>query len=226
MKIPLFDVDGTLTFHGNRIQNRALKYAFKKLYNLDASMDEISPHGMIESQIINEILVLHDFKEKEIVEDLEKIYEKMREYINEVKDAKYHAKEGAIEVLEALKQKGVLIGALTGNMDTVAEAKMSSAGVWDYIDFGAYGNEGEKRTDLVYLAKVRAEHKLGRTIGDKELVIIGDTPRDVICAKDTGIESIAVTNGMATREAIEKEKPDLIIASLENKDAILSFLEI
>ncbi len=225
MKIPLFDVDGTLTMKGNRIQDRALRYAFHKLYSLDASMDEITSHGLIEAQIVTEILKLHGFKKEDVKKDLEKIYDTMREYILSQKDTLYRPKPGAIELLETLQQKGFTIGVLTGNMDTVAEAKLGTAGLWKYVDFGAYGNEGEVRTDLVSIAKNRAEQILKRKIEDKEVVIIGDTQRDILCAQQTGIACIAVASGMVSKQDLEKAGPDMLVESLEEKDAILSFLE-
>lgn len=225
MKIPLFDVDGTLTMKGNRIQNRALGYAFQSLYGLDASMDEIIPHGMIESQIIIAILTLHGMKEEEIIKDLEKIYGLMREYISMQTDTKYSPKNGAKEILTLLQQKGFLIGVLTGNMDTVAQAKLAAAGLWKYIDFGAYGNEAMKRVDLVFLAKERAEEIVHKKIDVKDFVIIGDTPKDIQCAKDAGIDSIAVSAGMHPYEEMEKTGANVVVHSLEEQEPILQFLQ-
>jgi phosphoglycolate phosphatase len=55
---------------------------------------------------------------------------------------------------------------------------------------GAFGCEAEQRADLVHLARRRA--------GDpplSELVLLGDTPRDIEGAHEAGIRAIAVATG-------------------------------
>ena len=66
MKIPLFDIDGTLFKTANPVHKNAFAYAFNKVYGVDAKQTEIRPEGMVDNQIIIEVLKLHGLSETEI----------------------------------------------------------------------------------------------------------------------------------------------------------------
>jgi phosphoglycolate phosphatase-like HAD superfamily hydrolase len=55
---------------------------------------------------------------------------------------------------------------------------------------GAFGCEAEERADLVALARRRAGNP-----PLAEIVLVGDTPRDVAGAREAGIRAIAVATG-------------------------------
>ena len=81
---------------------------------------------------------------------------------------------------------------LTGNPEPVARTRMRRLGLDRFFapGTGAFGCEAERRSDLVRLARRRA--------GDpplSEVVLVGDTPRDVEGALDAGIRAIAVATG-------------------------------
>ncbi len=95
------------------------------------------------------------------------------------------------ETLDELAQDHDL-ALLTGNPEPVARARMRRLGLDRFFPAGtgAFGCEAEQRGDLVHLARRRA--------GDpplSELVLVGDTPRDVEGAHEAGIRAIAVATG-------------------------------
>ena len=103
----------------------------------------------------------------------------------------WQAAPHAAETLDALARDHEL-ALLTGNPEPVARARMRRLALDRFFapGTGAFGCEAEQRADLVQLARRRA--------GDpplSEIVLVGDTPRDVEGAHEAGIRAIAVTTG-------------------------------
>ncbi|MEP7334828.1 MAG: HAD hydrolase-like protein [Actinomycetota bacterium] len=103
----------------------------------------------------------------------------------------WRAAPGAAETLDELAPTHEL-ALLTGNPEPVARARMRRLALDRFFapGTGAFGCESEDRTDLVVLARRRA--------GDpplSEIVLVGDTPRDVEGAHAAGIRAIAVATG-------------------------------
>jgi phosphoglycolate phosphatase len=70
---------------------------------------------------------------------------------------------------------------------------------------GGFGSDHEDRTELPAIARARAGG-----YPRAQTVIIGDTPRDIACARADGLRCIAVTTGQY--EAGELAGADVVIA--------------
>jgi len=107
----------------------------------------------------------------------------------------WRAAPHAAETLDELARSHEL-ALLTGNPEPVARTRMRRLALDRFFapGTGAFGCEAEQRADLVRLARRRA--------GDPplaEIVLVGDTPRDVEGAHEAGIRAIAVTTGEYVR---------------------------
>lgn len=226
MKIPLFDIDSTLLKGGNKAHAAAFDYAFKTVYHIDASYEEISSQGKIDNQILIEILALNGVSENVAKEKLEEATHAMLRYFLEHQDdSQAIALPGVKELLKTLKEKHAHVGVLTGNVEGIGWKKLEKAGIKEYIGFGAFGNMAFKRPDLIPIAQQRARDLYKKDFSPFDFVIIGDTPLDVACAKQGGILSIGVTTGLYSFEDLTKAGAELVVKSLEAKDEIISFLE-
>jgi phosphoglycolate phosphatase-like HAD superfamily hydrolase len=88
---------------------------------------------------------------------------------------------------------------LTGNFEKVARLKLARAGIGRFFPSGqgAFGSDAEEREALPPIARVRADdHPRERT------VIIGDTPRDIACARADGVRCAAVATGPYATDAL------------------------
>ena len=104
---------------------------------------------------------------------------------------------GVPELLAALAARdGVLLSLVTGNLEPVARIKLRAAGLggWFPAGQGGFGSDREDRTELPAIARARAgadgaPHPRERTL------VIGDTPRDIACARADGVRCVAVAGG-------------------------------
>ena len=112
-------------------------------------------------------------------------------------DLRHTVAAGVEQLLAWLShQAEIELGLLTGNYEPVARLKLSRAGIGKYFGagLGAFGSDSEDRAALPAIARRRAgmrgtPHERGRT------VVIGDTPRDIACARADGLRCIAVASG-------------------------------
>jgi phosphoglycolate phosphatase len=96
---------------------------------------------------------------------------------------------------------------LTGNFEGVARMKLARAGIGRYFPEGqgAFGSDAEDRNELVPVARERA----GGWPRERT-VVIGDTPRDVECARADGVRVIAIASGPYEAAELGAADPDAL----------------
>ncbi|HWE57075.1 MAG TPA: HAD family hydrolase, partial [Acidimicrobiales bacterium] len=93
---------------------------------------------------------------------------------------------GVPELLAELDAaEGVVQSLLTGNVYANAVVKVTAYGLdkWLDLEIGAYGSDSMDRNQLVPIALERVERLRGMTVRPSDTWIIGDTPRDLACAR-------------------------------------------
>jgi phosphoglycolate phosphatase-like HAD superfamily hydrolase len=90
----------------------------------------------------------------------------------------------------------VILTLLTGNYEPVARLKLARAGIGRYFPAGqgAYGSDSDDRAALPAIARRRAG-TLGRPYPREKTIVIGDTPRDIACARADFLHCAAVATG-------------------------------
>lgn len=226
-KILLFDIDETLMKDGNKAHVDAFDYAFKTVFNQPtAAKNEIKTDGMIDRQIILEILKLHGVSEEEAKAKMDEAMRVMEEYfIQHENDGTCILKPGVKEILVELQKRQVPMGLLTGNVEEIAWRKVARAGLKEFFTFGAFGNLAYKRVDLIPIAVERAK-QVGINAPLTDFIIVSDSPLDVRCAKAGGIQVIAVGAGNFSSQELRDENADLVIDSFLQQDEIFKFLQI
>ena len=88
---------------------------------------------------------------------------------------------------------------VTGNLEPVARRKLASAGIGHHFAAGqgGFGSDSERRAELPAIARARA----GGWARERT-VVIGDTPRDIACARADRVRVIAVATGPFSAEAL------------------------
>ena len=111
---------------------------------------------------------------------------------------------GMRDLLEYLSTRnGVLLSLVTGNLEPIARLKLARAGLGDFFPRGqgGFGSDDEDRAALPAVARERAgsatqPHPRERTW------VIGDTPRDIDCARADDVRCLAVATGPYTAEQL------------------------
>lgn len=102
---------------------------------------------------------------------------------------------GVAECLERCRAEGVATGLLTGNTRIGALIKMTHFGLNDYFPFGAYGDDFADRNLLGPVALARAGVFHQRAFSASRTLVVGDTPKDINCARAMGAHCLAVATG-------------------------------
>lgn len=120
---------------------------------------------------------------------------------DELKGEAPHLHPGVIELLNDLSGRPqITLGLVTGNIESCARIKLEACGIHQHFVLGAFGHEHADRREIARLARQRAEE---RGTFD-HCALIGDTPSDVIAAREIGAISIAVaTGGYSTGQLAE-----------------------
>ena len=113
---------------------------------------------------------------------------------------------------------------LTGNTRPAAEIKLRTFDLDRYLDFdiGAYGTDDDTRANLVKIARQRAETAHGSRFDAAATVLIGDTPNDVIAARDGGARVIAVATGSDSAGELADAGADTVLKDLTQTGQLLS----
>ncbi len=139
-------------------------------------------------------------------------------YLSDLRESDVRPLDGAralIDRLASIPPSRLLLGILSGNMEGLVVPKLEAAG-FRALSFvvGAFGSDDADRDKLPAIAVDRAERHFGVRVLPHEVAIVGDTPRDVSCARNFGAVSIAVATGDYTREQLEATSPTYLLQNL------------
>ena len=110
---------------------------------------------------------------------------------------------GMVELLEALvaRPDAFRLSLVTGNLEPVARLKLERAGVGRFFAAGqgGFGSDDEDRGRLPAIARGRASDPPWPR---ERTIVIGDTPRDIACARVDEVRVAAVATGPYAIEAL------------------------
>jgi len=75
--------------------------------------------------------------------------------------------------------------------------KLRAAGIGKYFagGQGGFGSDHEDRSELPAIARRRAGEGSGEPWPRERTILIGDTPRDIACARADGVRVVAIATG-------------------------------
>jgi phosphoglycolate phosphatase len=107
-----------------------------------------------------------------------------------------------------------LIGLLTGNIRLGAQIKLGYYQLWEQFRMGAFGDDHEDRNQVAAIAKERGARMLEKHLSGDQVVVIGDTPRDIECAQAIGARCLAVATGKFTTRELQDHSPTWAVDTL------------
>jgi phosphoglycolate phosphatase len=223
-KLLLFDIDGTLLLTGGA-GGRAMLQAGQKLFG-DSFNFDLDTSGKLDTQIYKELTKLNptldmQHRHDEFRDDYLKLLEFELTW-----DNKTFLMPGIMELLNTLRQRDhITLGLLTGNYGPAARAKLKSVNIQhDWFPITAFGDEAVTRPDLVELAINRYFELKSERLQPREVVVIGDTPKDVACAQAHGCVAFAVATGRWSVEELQTTRADIVVDNLSDASKLLELL--
>jgi phosphoglycolate phosphatase len=204
----LFDIDGTLVLGATDAHRDALRAALHEVHGVQvrSARRVVPPAGRTDAEIARALLFdagisaeRIDDRAADVREACCRIYPRLS-----TDDLSHTVLPGIRELLEWLSQRDdVKLGLVTGNFESVARLKLKRAGIGRFFPSGqgAFGSDAEDRAALPAIARRRAG-VVGKPHPRADTVVIGDTPRDIACARADGLRCFAVTTGPYEAEAL------------------------
>lgn len=116
------------------------------------------------------------------------------------------------------------IGLLTGNLRKGADIKLRRFQIAHHFADGGFGDDAEHRNDIGPVAVRRMETKTQQRFSPQEIIVIGDTPKDIACAHAMGARCLAVATGKFDTASLSPHNPWELFNDLSDTAKVLSLL--
>lgn len=222
-RLVLFDIDETM-ITSDGAGRRAICRVLKDRYDIDPNKIKLSMSGKTDPQILTEIMTEAGIEKSEIASAIPSIIEEYLVHLEtEIRETRHYiVHDGVEEILAALAtMENAFLGLLTGNVERGARMKLERFKLNHHFPLGAYGSDSASRLDLPHVAKLRADEHFKTTFEPREIVVIGDSIFDVLCAKHYGAVSLAVNSGRTTREELAAQNPDHLFPTLADTQSVI-----
>ena len=214
VQLVLFDVDGTL-IHSKGAGVKAFERAFASEFHVSHGTDSLKFAGRTDPSIVR------DFFQQQNIEPTPDNFQRFFDNYVFWLDYMMRKTEGGIcagiwnfiHGLESLPHPPIL-GLLTGNIRLGAEIKLRHFYLWDHFSMGAFGNDHEDRNRLAMIALKLARQLSNSNLDSGQVVVVGDTPLDIECAKAIQAKCLAVATGGATLEELKSHQPTWAVPDL------------
>ncbi|MGB8706505.1 MAG: HAD hydrolase-like protein [Dehalococcoidia bacterium] len=222
MKLVIFDLDQTLVDLIS-VHDATIKELFKSHFGVDASLREIDFAGKSLTENMAELARLKGIVRSEFTKKSNSLL-KSYENIFQAKippTASNHILPGVTSLLEELSKTGNFVVLYTGDSPGVTQRVLEVTGLGKYFKFSVYGTEANSRVNMARLAIKKADQLTGARFEGKDIVIIGDSVRDVECGKQLNALTIAVATGFHSKEELTSRKPDYLFKNLKDYRKVL-----
>jgi phosphoglycolate phosphatase len=225
-RLVLFDIDGTLVRTGpvgGEVFDRAMVDVVGA-----APTERVRMSGKTDPLIVREHLALLGVEDTDetVGAILRRLAVRLTEAEGEIAGTGA-ACPGAGELLGALGDiPDVAVGILTGNLAPNARVKLRAYGLDHLVDFGlgAYGSDDDDRDRLVPIALDRAAERFGVRPDPREVWVVGDTPRDLSCARAGGVRCLLVATGSFDADQLASLGADAVLDDLSDTAAVVKLL--
>ncbi|GBD06236.1 Phosphoglycolate phosphatase [bacterium HR21] len=216
MWLVLFDIDGTLVRMRPTPVRRALQEALQWTLRRAVQPEWLEDlAGKTDLQIFAEVAARYGWSGEELVRLMPRfacVYTSLyRRWVSARDLSVLPGVEALLRQLQSLPT--VVLGVLTGNLEAIAWQKLRWAGLAPFFRVGAFGSDHWEREHLLPYAWRRARHA-GLPIEPEKTILIGDSPRDVACARRWGVPCIAVATGPVSAETLSAAGAAVVLPDL------------
>ncbi len=222
-RLVLFDIDETM-ISSDGAGRRAFARVLEREYEIPEEIGHINMSGKTDPQILKEIF---EYAKKPHLHTKETLSEFYEHYLEALKEeiqlsTTYIIHAGIPSLLARLAaQEEAFLALVTGNIEAGARMKLDRVRLNEYFPVGAYGSDSADRLDLPEIAVQRANEYFKQDFSKEEVVVIGDSVNDILCAKHYGAKCIAVNTGKTSRIDLEKHEPEYLFKDLSQTDEVV-----
>ena len=222
----LFDIDGTLVLTGGA-GKRAMARTLTSVFGADGGFDGIDMAGRTDTELLTAAFVrlgLPDTPEAH-ARFRQAYVALLEEEVQQPGTGRKAVMPGVRELLDGLAPlAGAHMALLTGNFRDAARVKLSYFALADFFQWGAFGDESADRNELARIAVDRAATMGVPAEARSNVLVIGDTPHDIACARAVGARAVAVATGYHTTGQLRAAGADVVLQDLGDAEAIMKLL--
>jgi phosphoglycolate phosphatase len=214
VRLVLFDIDGTLIRTGGA-GVKAFAKVFETEFNAVDGFERMKFGGRTDTGLVREFFGYHNVAATP--QNFTRFFERYVFWLDHIlKESQTSVCIGVWDFIRGLQGLAAppLIGLLTGNIRLGAEIKLRHAGLWDVFVTGGFADDSEERDKIAAIAKERGSRLLNEDLRGEQVVVIGDTPLDIRCARAIGANVLAVATGTIAIDELASQKPDWVVKDL------------
>jgi phosphoglycolate phosphatase len=214
IRLVLFDIDGTLIRTGGA-GVKAFARVFATEFGAIDGFEKLKFAGRTDFSLVREFFEFHGIPVTP--EQFRRFFERYVFWLDYIlMHSEAETCPGVLDFIRELKTlpQPPLLGLLTGNIRLGAEIKLRHFNLWEVFETGGFADDGEERDHIAAVARARGSHVLGKTLRDDEVLVIGDTPLDIRCARAIDAKVLAVATGGSTLDELKAHRPDWAVADL------------
>jgi phosphoglycolate phosphatase-like HAD superfamily hydrolase len=215
VRLVLFDIDGTL-IHSGGAGERAFERVCATVFRVPEATRRLYFAGRTDPSIVRDF-----FQQNQIPPSEENFHRFFESYVfwldHMLNQFNGRVLPGVWEMIRFLRAASPppVIGLLTGNIRLGAQIKLRHYQLWEHFQTGGFGDDHEDRNELAIIARERAGRLMQADLAGDQIVVIGDTPRDIECARAIQARMLAVATGHYSVEQLQKLQPTWAVRTLE-----------
>ena len=207
MRLLLFDIDGTLVRCGPQI-GPIFMGALKRTFGQTGNVRAYDFGGRTDTEAVIDLMTEAGLPRDEVEGRLGEVRSHYTELLERLDPDQMRLLPGVVELLEELAAaEDTCVALLTGNWEVGARAKLEPFGLNRFFDFGAFGEDGVRRNELVPVAVERAASRLGAPLDASDVVIIGGAH---------GVPVLAVATGFTPNHRLEEAGARWVVPDLRH----------
>ena len=223
----LFDIDGTLVLSG-RAGLRALNRAFEQAAGVADAFHGINPAGRTDGYLLEAAATRAGLVLTPGLRDTirAQYFEALLDEIQQPGEGRKAVMPGIRPLLSRLQGRDdVVLALLTGNYEQSARIKLEYFDLWAPFRFGAFADDASDRNQLVPIALGRARDAGCEPHADR-VIVIGDTPLDIECARAGGVRALGVATGSHAVDELREAGADHVLEDLSDTERVMTLLGI
>ena len=206
----LFDIDGTLLNSRDAVHYFAFRTAIRDVLGIEASIEGVPVHGNTDVGILRAVLQRAGLRDRAIDKHMPQIVARMCAEVQQNREQlNPELCPSVLDLINYLQGRGKLLGAASGNLETVGWLKLEKAGLKRMFAFASFSFPRELRAEIFQHGIELARERLGK---EASVTVVGDTPSDIQSARAVGVPVIALATGIYSFAQLQAYDPDACFA--------------